>query len=82
MAYHNWILEKEKTNRHNMKPLEQIIKEHIEFLQEQIADTQSNYPYECDKANGSAETATFLLGMEVKFLEKVMARLTNNETPA
>lgn len=63
-----------------METIKEKLTTHIEFLSEQIEWAKEGYPSKCESSNGSAETTVFLLGMEIKFLEKIISQITNSET--
>lgn len=64
-----------------MEAIKEKLTKHIEFLKQQIEWAKENYPSKCESGNASAEATMMLLGMEIKFLEKIIKEITDNETP-
>ena len=62
-----------------MKTIKEKLTSHIEFLTEQIELAKEGYPSKCESANASAEATIMLSGMEIKFLEKIIAQIINSE---
>lgn len=64
-----------------MNTIKEKLIAHIEFLKQQIEWAKEGYPSKCESSNASAEASMMHLGMEIKFLEKIITELTNSETP-
>lgn len=62
-----------------MKAIKEKLTAHIEFLKQQISWAKEGYPYKCESGNASAEATMMHLGMEIKFLEKIIKEITDNE---
>ena len=62
-----------------MKTIKEKLTTHIEFLKEQIEWAKEGYPSKCEVSNASAEATMMHLGMEIKFLEKIISQITNSE---